>query len=605
MSHLLRSIVAFGACSLLPGLPALAADAGIEQFAPKNSFLIVQVRDFDATLAKVKKTELWSLWNSEQVQNLVKETLEDFNEQMTQSFEEMGVSRDTLLPPEGDIGMAMFAQMDEDLGIAVPHMLLSADYGANADETAKLIDAAIARAVKEDGLQYEEKDIRGRKVLIFDMPDAPDAADDGDDEMDGEMDAMMGMPGEQMEEMFDEMTLHYVRDGSRFMLASNIVALEDALEVVDGQAMESVADREDYRGSLKQIGAQDVTITALFGPMGEISGSMMPEATLTDPIFKQLFGTVEGATLGMSFDGPIGMCEQTVGVYAPGEKVGLLALLDTETPRGTVPSFVGSDTIGFMRMNFEFSGLMDLVRKVVAGLPEEMRGEVDMQMQQLGPMFEQAFAGMGPEMDMATTLKRPVTAESQSVTMGIKCDKPEGVNTVLTTFGPQMGMAPRDFLGKTIYSSDFAPFSIGLGGGWLVFGENDSVEQAMRSGENAEGATLAGDALFKHAVASLPDEPMVGWGFGNTVASFEYQHALAKANAAMMKQWAEEMKAEGMEVDEEMLDASDDMLVQVFELLTPEMLSEFIGPSSYRLDSVADGFVFRYYQLGPVEKASH
>ncbi len=574
-------------CCLSSGI--FAADVGIEQMAPKDTFVVVSMKNFDQSMTRLKRTKLWGMWTSEPMQEAYNEIFKMIDENVHDTLEELGVSKDTLLPPQGNVGMVMFMEMDEELGTPRPHMLLTADYGANADATAKIIDAAIKKGEKESQWRYEIKEVRGRKVLNFELPEPPA------DEMEEDIDEFGAMPPNPFQGATDWKTLSYVRDGNRFMFSSSMTAVEDALEVIDGEKMECVGDREDYRNALAQLGGEKdmcaMLLTKPLEPMLEPLWMLMGGA---DQALTTAFGHIDSLGVGVGLDGSIGMMEETVAVHTSGEKGELFKLLDTETARSAPPIMVGPNAVSYFQMNFELSGLFEALSKIVASLPEGQREMADMQLQQLKPDLEPALATLGPEINMISTIERPISETSKDFLVTIRCSKTDVVSNLLAQYAPMAQLQPRDFLGQTIYSMDFGP-SIGLGGGYLVIGDSEAVEQALRAVGSKDTPSLGDDATFQYAARSLPQSNMLGWGFVNTMADYEYSRATASELFQELDMMA--MQA-GNDVNTDKFAA---IMKKLMDDMPPELLAEFIGPNAMELHSTDNGIVFKSYQLGPVQ----
>ncbi len=54
-----------------------AAQSSIDQLAPENSVVVVSVNEFQRTMNRFKRTGLWALWNSDPVQALFEEPLNE------------------------------------------------------------------------------------------------------------------------------------------------------------------------------------------------------------------------------------------------------------------------------------------------------------------------------------------------------------------------------------------------------------------------------------------------------------------------------------------------------------------------------------------------
>ena len=224
-----------------------------------------------------------------------------------------------------------------------------------------------------------------------------------------------------------------------------------------------------------------------------------------------------------------------------------------------------------------------------------MQEDIEPQLQMMGPMLEEAFAHLGPEVHVMTTLAEPITMESQAQAVVIRCTKTEAVQPLLDMLAPQSGMTPRDFLGNTIYSDEAVPAAIGIGGGWLVLGGTELVEQVLRTVGQANMAGLADEGLFRYAMSAMRTNEVVGWGFTNVIANYAYQVESGKEMMKMIEELNREMGVEGdVDVEQQL-----GMMARFFDTVTPSFLSKYIGPATWDLVADDSGFVTRFYYLPP------
>ncbi|MDZ4752958.1 MAG: hypothetical protein SGJ11_00495 [Phycisphaerae bacterium] len=596
------AFVLAGSGALLLGTAASAADLlSIKRLAPEKSILIMGIDDIGATRTRFQKTPMAAWWESKEVQAESKKWREDFDKGVEEMTQELGVDRDTVQWP-ASAGFAMFAEMNEETGMFEPGYIAFVDWGQEAENFGKLYDAGVAKMEKDKSTEFEVEDIKGRRVYVITMDQGADddaAAggfgddDEGDDEMDGGMDGMDG----GMDGPFSMPTKLYVtRDAGRLLIAGAAPAMQDLLGLVDGDKRETIGDSEDFRGTMELSAGTDAYAGLLMGPAQQLLASFGPEASMSMPFVSKLFGDVRGLGVGLSIDTPSAQLASTMGVYTPAGKVGLLSLLPASAIE-KVPSIVPSDAMSYSKMNLQFSGIMRVVDDILASLPEEMQGMIQPMMEPYDPIVRPALAAMGPGMHMWSSLKQPITLESQSTMTAITVNDPKPVQSMIQMFAPQAGMAPRDFLGNTIYAGDpaFMTMAVGFGGPFVIIGGADGVEQSLRaigSKDAAGGASLENDRGYKAAMAGVDGDDLVGYGFSNTVMMIEAQHAMMEWLEEMIGQ-IEERAATGLPAG---IDANFGTLT---ELLKPELLRNYLGPASWQLHSVSKGFRFESRLLAP------
>jgi hypothetical protein len=583
------------AATLVLAPVALADSPTIYEMAPPTTIFAVGMDDADATLDRLKGTSLWDMVNAPRIVELRTSIKEQIDEHIQEMMEGLDVTEDAFQRPTGAAGFAFFTTMDNELGTAVPGYVAFADYGAGAADVEEMIEAVKRKIDEDPAMEYDERDVRGRTVLSFVLPQ---------DEMPAEADEFgMGNPAEAMLESLD--TVHLVRDGNVYLVASDIPTLEHALGARDGDAPESMAQRNDFQGVMGQLDDPgDVSAVLLLRPLGPLVTAMDPMGMMMmiTPMLKQVIGDVEGFGMNARIDGPSAMIEQTITAYMPRGKVGLSALMSRATPSGTVPGFVGANTMSFTEVSFDFQGLpaalLPVTQMMQMMMPPEAQGE--------GPgfaeMLDQFCSCLGSKLYMVQTLDRPIEADSLRQFAAIECTKPQEMERLLGLVGPQMGLEGRDFLGHRIYAMnmdamgmmmggglDMEPPSVGIGGGLLFAGPSASVEQALRTIGDAGQATLADEDDFTRAMEALGNGQAVGWGYTNVIDSIAVARATTNANIEQMIAEMEALDPDG--VDDFRAGAGE--AAEWLDKFDPGFLKRFIGPSAWAVTSTDDGFVMK------------
>jgi hypothetical protein len=579
---------------------AQAAETGkelrIERLLPADTVAVIAVDRWSDLEARARRTSLWGLWESKEVQDalakLYKAQTGEAGDDASfdEALEEIGLTREKLVAPQGAVAVGLFLEMNEEIAQKQPQLLAVADFGSDADKAQEMFDAVLA-SMERKGAQIEERDVRGRRVKSIELPEEEEEGEE-DEEDDDEMDGFGPLPDPT--DLFEHMqTMHFCRDGERFAMSSSLVALEDALEVMDGKkgggdVLESGAD---FQAALKQLGdAKQVWAVLLTAPIQPLIAQLGGgEAAMIAPLLGKLVGDIRGYSFGLGIDGKSGMAEQRIGILSPAGKVGLLSLLESK-PRGTLPPHVGPDAVSYGRMNVRFAGLMPLVKDVVKSVPAPIGDQIEMQLEQFIPTLEKAFAEMGPELHVAATIVEPLTAESQHQSVAIRAANPDAVKPVLDLFSPMLGLAPQDFLGNTIWADELSPMAVGIGGGWVVAGDQRSVEGVLRAAGQKELASLTDDKGFRRAFSIIPDGDLVGWGWQNVVAEYRVGRLQAKAE---MEELSEILGADAA------AELSEDPISAALEAITPELIEKHLGPAAWWMQSLSDGFVYTYVLMSP------
>lgn len=605
---MLRAVIGSFVLSSSFVLAASAADVTIEQLAPRESIIVFGAKNVAQTIERAKTTPLWGLWMSEDMKSTREDFLKEFNEGIVDMYKELGVEEGSLVPPKGAAGGAVFTVIDDDLGTPKPAILVFADYGEDVEKTLELIQAALKKGEQDGMLRYENKDVRGRNVFAIEIIEPAAAAED--DEWDDDEFMMPMIPGLPSGDDFIKhfKNLNLTRDGDLLLLSSTLDALSDALEIIDGQAGETIKDSETYQKAREQLGDDGDTFVLVFTEnIGVLLGGGQADMMMgmVRPSLQALFGDIQAFGFAATVATDHAMIEQRMTIYTP-KRAGLLALFDTQTAREELPKFIGPDTISYNVINFEFNGVFDLIKSVVNSNPF-LAAQAEMILPEIEAPLDKIATSLGTQVHIATRLTRPLTANSQSTAFAIPCLQPAVFESLLAEDAPKAGFEPRDFLGQRIYSlspeagvgSPFSMeqgFSIGIGGGFAVLGPTPAVEQTLRATGQGDLPTLASDPEFVHALSTLPKVPAVGWGYSNFVDSFEANRI---AYEQQMKDMADQFRESEPEFAAEMEAQAKD---SPFHAISVETLRRYVGPTAWQLRVDEAGFNFIYLTLPPTPK---
>ncbi len=568
----------------------------IEQLAPENTIIVTGSDDVGNAFERVKRTSLWRLWKSKEIQDMTAEVMEEMASNLKTMYEELGVDEDALIPPDGAAGFALNTLTDEETGASHIALFAFADYGENADKFSELIDAFIQKIEEDNDLEFDEEELLGRTVRVIEIPEQMDE----DMDEDFGFDDFGGNPFlPDVGAITDQVSvIYYLREGSLFLAASDLDNLRPALEAIDGEEAEVLGNREDFHEARNQLGEVDgygLILTRDFGDlMAAVDDSGMIQMMIGQSV-EALIGKIGAIGYGYHMDGRTAMLEQTMTIYMPEGKGGIFALMDMETPRSDLPSFVGTDAISYTSVNFKFDGVLEFIRNVINSNP--------MLAMQLGPQmpaieeFINGFCNpLGSRMHLVGTIRRPIEADSMNTVVAIECRNQEQFEEFIVESGSALGMEPRDFLGHRIYVMDqlgqgmgmaLPSISLGIGGGFLFLGTSVGVEQALRTTGQKHLAGLADDEEYQRAISALADGLQVGWGYSDYLTSLEVTRQVArktmKESIEQMEEFDPEMAAE---MKEELEEAGN-----VLDKLDVKLLKRFLGPSSWSVRSTDRGFV--------------
>lgn len=566
---------------------AIAADTyTIADIAPTGTFFIMGADATETLCDRFNGNPLGGLWKTEAVQKTLGKAFKNSRENMMNAFAASGMDMDTMSLP-ANLGVAFYSDLDEETGQSKSFMLGYGDWEAKAEEADKMMASLLDACKKSDDIDVGSKEIRGREVMVLKRVAGADERDPADEF--GEMDDMMMMLGDPSEMAPDLSTMYVVQDGPRFIMANDLLAIDDALAIFDGDDAKVVASTDDWTNTLKQLDGAEAYAVLLTDPLQDLLAPIfMGPAGMVKPMIGELFGDIRGYGFGLAMpeDPSTASMVLTASILAPDDKSGIMGLLLEQDQVGQAPpKIVGDEAIGYGRMNFDFKGLMPLVSKMSAAMPmggEEIDGMVD----QFGPMVTPAMESLGPAIHVLTT--------AGGTTVIIPTNDSQKVQPLLAMLGPGMGLQPRDFLGETMWTGE------GMGacvaGNWLVIGNDKGAEQVIR-GLNAGAIDhpISELRIFTDSVDRMPVGDSVGWGYVNVVEQYAASREMAEQMMGMLNAQGEFGPEDATGADE-MAEAVVDLMKE----LSPEELSRFTGPTVWKFSTDDLGWVYRQWFLPPV-----
>lgn len=581
---------------LVPALTlgALADDPlRISDLAPEGAFLVIGADDIDASCSHFDATPLAGLLKTEAVQELVVGPMMEGLDGMMETLRDEGVDGDVSMPRS--MGFALYADLDEETGMSRAFVLGMAEWAKGGDDLDRMMEVMMEEGRDQVAIRVDRREVRGREVMVVETIEDDMAGDD--DDFGGDFDAMM-MLGDPSEMAPDLSTMFVVRDGGRVLMANDLLAIDDALATIDGDGRDGMSSTEDWKNLTRQLGDADAYLALMTDPLQDLLAPMfMGPLGLVRPMIDETFGDIRayGFAATVPADASDASMVLTASILAPGEKKGLMSLMNETSSTGQAPPpVIGDDAIGYGRINVDFKGMVPLFQKLAAAMP--MGGEeMEMYLDQFGPMMEGALATMGPVVHTVSTVTRPIEIDSSAMTMIIPTSDPEKVQPLMSMFGPSMGLEPRDFAGETLWSSEVDGMAAAVAGNWVVLGAPRGVEQVVRSLGQKDADSLGDSGSFRKAVSKLPDGDVVGWGWVDTVS----QYAVSRET---MEQTMDMLAGGGFDefAPDSGLDAADmDFLIDVAESLTPEEFARYVGPTVWNFAVDDLGWTYRQWFLGP------
>jgi hypothetical protein len=533
---------------------AWGATPTIARIAPPDTIAVIAVDDFTAMREAFDASFLGALWRDPQMQGWIDRMLheggiaDDFTEHgpgelLDKALERADMERDEITPPTGAAGAALWWGEDTDTGEIGPRWVVVLDFGAGGEKMRALYESAIEEIEAENrDISITDDDYEGADTWRIDL--APeDHADNNNDNDNNEDDAA---PDEDDWEDWDAEPAappidhaHVAWINDTMIVAGDRGALERAVNRINGEDMDTLADGDGYANARRQHPGAQIYAAGFVAPMLE---AWAPDEAMLGFDIKPVLDTLgvmglRSMSAGVRFDGAGGALEQTYSVVAP-EKKGLVALFDNKMDAFTPPSFVSADAHTVYLLSFDWSGVMPLVNQLVNAFPENERMQAQMMLGALAGGVGPLLDGMRPETVVVQSIRRPFSADSKRMFAAFGVRNNDAISAGLTAMSPMLGFEPRDFLGNQIWDSELGA-ALGLGFGRLFAGPTEQVEDAMRQAAHDNAASLADDDDFRRATATLRGGAML-YSYQNNRQS--YQHTvwmMENLESILRKQFAE------------------------------------------------------------------
>ena len=502
---------------------SVADSVKFEQLVPTDAWLVLCMDNLNATRERWNATPLGKWVQSDAVKALLKENFDASEKKTKARMQELGVDEDSWTWPDS-CGAGLYLTHDDTLDADLPHVLVSAVWGAGADKANTLFEAVLREKEKKDPGSVTNTEIRGKPakaIRVLDKDDQPKKK--------RRRASNSFVPEGSLDHIE---TLYFVRDGNRFMFGSVLQDVDEALGVYEGVARKSVADSADFKKTLDSVGRGDAWMVLLTSVLHKVAGAGGAQVELVQPYLQTLFGDVHGFGFSLDCDAPGAQLQMLSSIVIDGDRKGLLSLPNPAQSPSLPPKFVNPDARGYGTINVRFAEIMKLLETVVASMPEGMSQPFDASLQQYGPDLSRAFSKLGPDMhvvrgklmtDISYNSAKKVMQgkEDEGSFYAVRCADEQSMMTLLNLFLPQAGFEPRDFNGNTIFDDKSRETSFGFGAGWFFTGKSNFVEAGLRSVTPPLLQTsLADTAECKQVMTDLGTEPVLCWGYQDILMDF-------------------------------------------------------------------------------------
>jgi hypothetical protein len=581
--------------------PAVALAEGVpfERIAPKGSAVILIARNAKATLERVDASPVGQFFAAPEIASFVGPANEEAKREQSKKLREMGIEADTI-PWPGPLGLSLFVEHNEELDAPELGVLAHADYEERADAASTIFDGLVRTLEKDAGKPFEQVEVAGGvKATRIPLPEEEESGAPTQPQP-----PRRGRP--RGIDAIDEFAsapeaIFFARHGTQFFLATSVPVLEEAMAAAAGKGGASVADSEAFAGVAAMTGDPEVALVVIPEPL-----EVLAEPFLAGPmesgkvLISKLFGGIKA--LALFGAAPGGDAPITFGsaVFAPGVRSGVLEIVSESTPIETPPATLGERAISFQRLNVRFSKILELIEGVVASLPDNEADAIEGLLAPFQAGLEQGLASLGPAVFTVTEPSRG-TEELPRTLTAMKCSNEKVANALLATMLPQAGMMPRDFKGHIVYSGEGMPMEVGLGGGAMLVGTPEAVQQGLRAAADPGAKTLSDDAIYLRCQQAVPAGAVCAWGYTDMASSLTEQvEAMKKAMHE-----AEAAPANG-EVEEEDPFAVaipalpyDGLVEKAVEKIDAQLIARYFGPIVWDVRANPNGIIMRGAWLRP------
>ena len=565
----------------------LTVDVRIEQVLPENTIAVMSANNVSLFMAHLKE-----IGACDAVCDIVQSAMStDEESPITQACSEMKNSFDQedLSLPNGHVGMGLYPVVDFEVGLVGLGALFMVE--VENDKFGKIIQSAIDQYSGMMEFDFEMIDISGRDVWIVQNDFT-------------EITSQILIPID-----ISSMTQWYFAYADGYLLfGTEPEGFASVFSALDGEPLEeSLATNDDYLELMERCGQEGdmqaaVLLTNLADTFLQMDTSGMGMTLL--PMAKTVIGDIDGLAQTVSFSSSKDtILEGKYTILMRDGRNGLMSLLAVDSPQSKIPSFVGEDTISYTQASINYDKVVPLVNEIISSNPLLSMQISPQMVEEFGTSISMFTSNLGRQTHYVTAGTIPYSADSHGTLVAIECLNEEQFSSALGMMLPSLGATPVDFLGNQIFTIDLGSsammpipmemsFSIAVGGGYLLVGNSNAVENALRAIANPKESKS--NHGMNDAADLLASGNYSGWGYGDPLKNLEIQTAVFEesneAFFAEMEEYDPEMAAEMR------ADAAGENSLQDSILKT---LSLFLGPMSWNMSTDDKGFTAEILMLKP------
>ncbi|MFU8830045.1 MAG: hypothetical protein ACNA8P_11530 [Phycisphaerales bacterium] len=597
---------------LAAGLPlsfamvAQGAPLKIADVAPRSSVIVLGVDDFTALKGSFEQSGFMRIWNDAGIQNWIGSAVKEAVEGLNDELAALGFSVDDLSMPTGPFGWAVYVDnIGDNIDDATYQILGVSDFGDNAEQMSDVIMKTLEEGVDNGNIDLDEEEYRG--VTIWTIT-----------EVEEDDDLMWGSPGP---DLFKQ--TYMARVDSQIMYATQLSALERAIDRSKGDELQSIASNAEFNAARSAVGQHQGYLVALTGPWFQLTelaqNKMAVEAAEfgepAPPIMRMIGAAgvdqFKSFSVGLNAENPGSVIEQTISVRFP-ERRGLLTLIPEGSSNFTAPAFVDADVSSLTMLQVDFAKLFPAVRQIINALPPEMAGMANMGMMQAQMMAGPLLENLGPQIYQIQTIAKPYSVDSMTQYTAIRTRDEAAVSQVIMMLTQQFGLPSRQFEGSQIWDIDLGGmmpmpggaggFSIGLGQGHMFIGQTTSIEGALRTAANPNAPRLADEERFKNAVSQMSAQGL-SFGWTDTRELVQYGEWMARNSEQVYRAQLEQVFGDDPEfrefIDEDVREYRENMPDYLKNIPNLAVVYENLGDIISDTQNTRDGILMRIRVLKP------
>ncbi|HEX6986215.1 MAG TPA: hypothetical protein VF170_12615, partial [Planctomycetaceae bacterium] len=527
---LTRAASALALTAALLARPSAAQDdTPSAKLLPPNVYAYVAVPDMTALKERTGDSALGAMLRDPKLQPTIDQIKEKLSETGGKIREELGVSVEELLAvPSGELAFAVFDVPGESVGF-----VMIVGYGENAATVDKLVQKAESE-LREKGGERKTQSFEGTEIVVFETKGEVGAEDDLD--IEGEEDAPAGAAD----------TVAWFRKDDRFVLGSNVPALEAVLARWAGDHDETFAGSEVYGYVAEKLRSDDrePAIVWYVDPIGGLQAAMTraegagPQLQMV-AAFLPTLGLTNLKAVGGSVDMATEEFDSVTKVFFYVERpasgnLGVLGLFEFPPAELAPPEWVAETATGYFGANWDVEGAVDSVRTLVDTF--QGPGSFERLMQQAanapnGPKlnpekdFLDQLAGQIHIASYPIVVPRTQPAEGQATAqqptvIALDVKDEQKMNDVLAKLAqtPNFPGETRQFQGTTLYElpmqnpqgGEPGKMAVAVAKGHLFFSTDVSrLEEVLR---DTGGTPLAETDAYKTIAGHFPDRvSLVGY----------------------------------------------------------------------------------------------